>query len=170
MTKVLACVCVAAAAAALSACNDNNNPAAPNPSPSPTATPSPTGCTQTSLASVTPTLSWNVLNSTAFTTTQDARIDITVDWQNASTNVGAYVVQAGTCTQQNFNSQKCSFLLGSGDDKPHKLSGNLPAGSYELLLNNFGSGKRGGTSAETATVQVTQSVGCAASPSPSPAP
>jgi hypothetical protein len=170
MTKALACVCLATAVAALTACNNDNNPAAPNPSPSPSpsATPSPTGCTQTTLASASPALSWNVLNPTAFTTTQDARVDITVDWQNASTNVGAFVVQAGTCTQQRFNNQNCTFLLSSGDDKPHVMSANLPAGSYELLLNDFGAGggSRGAGSSETASVQIVQSTGCTASPNP----
>jgi hypothetical protein len=150
--------------------SDDESTAAPNPSPSPSpsATPSPTGCTQTNLASASPALSWNVLSSTAFTTTQDARVDITVDWQNANANVGAYVVQAGTCTQQRFNNRNCSFLLASGDDKPHVMSANLPAGSYELLLNDFGAGggSRAGDSSETASVQIVQSTGCTASPNP----
>ncbi len=169
MTKALVFACLAAPMALLVGCNDNTTtPTAANPSPSPSASPSPTGCTQTTLVTATPMLSWNVLNSTAFTTTQAGTVDITVDWQNASTNVGAFVVQAGTCTQQNFNKSKCTFVLASGNDKPHKMSASLPAGSFELLLNDFGGGTRGtgASSSETATVQIVQSSGCTASPNP----
>ncbi len=169
MSRGLPCVCAAAAVAALVSCNDDNNaPTSPNPSPSPTATPSPTGCTQTTLASANPTLAWNVLSSTAFSSTQAGTVDITVDWQNANFNVGAWVVEAGTCSAERFNKGDCNFLAASGSDKPHKLSASLPAGSYELLLNNFGSGTRGGTTPETATVQIVLSTGCTPSPTPTP--
>ena len=63
----------------------------------------------TTLATASPALSWNVLNSTAFTTTQSGQVDITVDWHNAEANVGAFVVQAGSCTAEHFKKSSCSF-------------------------------------------------------------
>ncbi len=159
MSKVLASLCLAAAAAALAACNDNNTPtAATSPSPAPNPTASPTGCTQTTLATATRSLTRDVLDSTPFTVTQSGPVQITVDWQNAQTNVGAFIVQAGSCTAQRFNKSNCSFAAQSGNDKPHKMSINLTPGSYELLLDDFGGVKN--ASSETATVQIVQSTGC----------
>ncbi len=162
MSKILASLCLATAAIALAACNDSNTPtAASSPTPAPNPTSSPTGCTQTTLATATRSLTRDTLDSTPFTVTQAGRVDITVDWQNAQANVGAFVVQAGSCTAQRFNRSNCSFAMQSGNDKPHKMSVNLAAGSYELLLDDFGAG--GGVknaSSETATAQIVQSTGC----------
>ncbi len=162
MSKILASLCVAAAAIALGACNDSNTPtAASSPTPAPNPTASPTGCTQTTLVTATRPLTRDVLDSTPFTVTQSGPIQVTVDWQNAQTNVGAFIVQAGSCTAQRFNKSNCSFAAQSGNDKPHKFSVNLTPGSYELLLDDFGAG--GGVrnaSSETATVQVVESSGC----------
>jgi hypothetical protein len=163
MTRVLASLCLAAAAASLVACggDDNGPTASSSPSPTPTPTPASTGCTQTTLATATRALTWNILDTTPFTTTQAGRVDVTVDWRDAGSNVGAYVVEAGTCTAQRFNNGNCSFLVSSGGDKPHQLSANLPAGAYELLLQNFGGGR---SSSETATAQIVESTGdCPAS-------
>lgn len=44
------------------------------------------------------------------------------------------------------------------------MSVDLPAGSYELLLDNFGTGSPARNGSETATVQVVESTGtCSAS-------
>jgi hypothetical protein len=154
VSKVLAPVCLAAVVA-LAGCNDDNaNPAAPA-TPTPAPNPSPSACADTTLATATKPLSRNVLDSTAFTTTAAGHVDITVDWTNAQSNLGAFVVESGSCSQQRFNKGDCTFLIQSGEDKPHKLGIDLPAGSYELLLNYFGSGTRR-SSSETATVQVVQ--------------
>ncbi len=122
---------------------------------------SPPGCTQTTLATATRSLTRDVLDSTPFTVTQSGRIDITVDWHNAEANVGAFVVQAGSCTAEHFK-RSSSFVAQSGNDKPHKMTVNLTAGSYELLLDDFGvgSGVVRNASSETATVQVVESSGC----------
>jgi hypothetical protein len=159
MSRLLASLCLATAVVALGSCNDDDTPtAASTPTPAPNPSPSPSGCTQTTLATETLTLDRNALDATPFTTTAAARVDITVDWQNADSNVGAFVAEAGACTPQRFNNQACPFLLQSGDDKPHVLSADLPAGSYDLLLNYFGGGPRGSNS-ETATVEIVQSTG-----------
>ena len=163
MKKALALVCLAAAVAALAACNDNNSSptAASSPTPAPNPSPSPGGCTQTTLATATRPLTRDVLDSTAFTTTQAGPVTVTVDWTNQQANVGAFIVQAGTCTAQRFNRSNCSFLAESGNDKPHKIQVSLPAGSYELLLDDFGAGGGvKGASSETATVRIVQSTGC----------
>ncbi len=122
------------------------------------------GFTQTTLATTTRSISRDVLDSTPFTTTSSGRVDITVDWKNDQANVGAFLVQAGTCTAQRFNRTNCTFLAESGIDKPHRMSASLPAGSYQLLLDYFGAGAMAkNASAETATVQIVQSTGCPAS-------
>jgi hypothetical protein len=153
VSKVLAPLCLAAVA--LAGCNGNNSTPTSPATPTPAPNPSPTACAATTLATATKPLSWNVLDSTAFTTTTAGHVDITVDWTNAQSNVGAFLVESGSCTQQRFNKGDCTYLIQSGEDKPHKLGVDLPAGSYELLLNYFGSGTRG-SSSETATVQVVQ--------------
>ncbi len=165
--RSLAFACLAAAAV-LSGCNDDNN-GITNPGgtggTSATPTPSP-GCTQTTVASATRTVGRNVLDSVPFSTSGAGRLDITVDWRDAAANVGAFLVAAGSCSQTQFNNQACSVLVDSGGDKPHWMSANVPAGSYEVLINNFG-----GTPAnvlQPVTVQVVLSVGCPAPPAPAP--
>jgi len=155
MSKLLAPVCLAAAALALG-CNDNNSTPTAASSPTPAPNPSPAACTGTTPATATRPLTRNGLDSTPFTTTAAGHVDITVDWQDPDANVGAFVVQADSCTPQRFNKEGCSFLIQSGGDKPHKMGVDLPAGSYELLLDYFGGGAKG-SSSETATVQVVQS-------------
>jgi len=164
MSKLLASLCLAAATLALGSCDDDDTPtAASTPTPAPNPSPTPVGCTQTTLATETRTLARNDLVSTPFATTEAGRVDVTVDWQDAESNVGAFIVEAGTCTPQRFNREGCPFLLQSGDDKPHTMSADLPAGSYELLLDYFGGGA-GASSSETATLEIVQSTGsCAAS-------
>ncbi len=153
------------ASALLAACSDDNSNQVTNPTTatgtSTTATTTPSTCTQTTLTSSQVTADRNVLTSVAFTTSTAGRVDVTVDWTNADLNVGAFLVNGGTCTQQNWNAQKCSFLVQSGSDKPHKLSASLPAGNYELLINNFGGtrGTRTATTSETVSAQVVLSAG-----------
>jgi hypothetical protein len=129
-----------------------------------------TGCTQTTVAErAQADLGRNAWDPLAFTTTTDGRVDITVDWTNQNANVGAFLVSGGSCSQAQFQGNQCSFILASGDDRPHQMSARIPAGSYELVLQNFGGTPQ---SAEPVSATVVLSVGesCPAFPAPSPAP
>lgn len=132
------------------------------------------GCTQTSVATRDQAaLDRNGWESVPFTTSTDGRVDITVSWQNSNANIGAFLVNSGSCSQAQFQAQACTFILASGEDQPHQMSGRVAAGSYELLLQNFG-----GTSASaepvSATIVLSAGESCpdfpSASPSPSPSP
>jgi hypothetical protein len=68
------------------------------------------------------------------------RLDITVDWTNASSDIGVYLVPANTCTLEEFNARSCNFLVLSDPSrvKPRKISTpNFNAGNYRWLLANY---------------------------------
>jgi len=69
------------------------------------------------------------------------RLDVVVDWTFAQTPLGIYVFQ-GTCNLDQFAARTCNFLLASepSQAKPRLASvSNAPAGTYTLLIANFGS-------------------------------
>jgi len=129
-----------------------------------------TGCTQTTLSEGGEVaLDRGALQSLPFTTATDGRLDVTVSWRNSTANIGAFVVSGGSCSEAQFQGQQCSFILGSGNDNPHQMSGRVPAGSYELLVQNFG---RTTAQSEPVSAKVVLSAGegCPEFPAPAPTP
>lgn len=76
-----------------------------------------------------------------FSVPDSGRLDVTVDWTNASSPIGFYLTPANTCTLDEFNARSCNFLVRSEPSavKPRKLStANFNAGNYRWLIANFG--------------------------------
>ena len=67
------------------------------------------------------------------------RLEIIVDWTFASNNVDVYLAEDGACTGRFFPEQ-CSFVNSAGSlAKPERIqASNLTAGSYDLLIINWG--------------------------------
>jgi hypothetical protein len=78
-----------------------------------------------------------------FSVPDTGRLDVTVDWTNASSPVGFYLVPANTCTTiAEFNGRTCNFIMRSEPPgaKPRRISQpNLAAGNYRWLIANFAS-------------------------------
>jgi hypothetical protein len=82
----------------------------------------------------------NTLGFHDFSVADSGRLDTTVDWTNASSTIGVYVVPANTCTLDEFNARSCNFLARSEPStvKPRKIStANVAAGNYRWLVGNF---------------------------------
>jgi hypothetical protein len=124
--------------AALAACGGSNGPTGMGIVPTPTPTP----CSQAVIASNNgPVLSKYVVLD-PFSVASTGRLDVTVDWTVSSSLIGVYVVPANNCaTIEQFNARSCNFLVRSDSGpKPRKISTpGFAAGSYDLLLANFGS-------------------------------
>jgi len=74
-----------------------------------------------------------------FSLPDSGRLDITVDWTNASSPIGVYLVPVNTCTLAEFNARTCTFLVRSEPPgtKPRKISTpNFSAGNYRWILAN----------------------------------
>lgn len=97
-----------------------------------------------------------------FSVPDGGRLDMTLDWTNASSSMGLYLVPANTCTTiEEFNARSCNFLVRSEPPgpKPRKVStANFQAGNYRMLIANFSEAD------ESAALQVVLSKGanCAA--------
>jgi hypothetical protein len=169
MKRFVLAACVAAAMVAGGCGDDDDNGGVTTPPTTGGETGggggTPSGCTQTTLSDAGETsLGRHAWSSTAFTTATDGRLDITVSRQSADANVGAFVVRGGSCTQAQFQGNQCSFILASsGDDNPEQISGRVPAGNYELLLQNFGGGN-GQSEPVTAKVVLSAGTDCPAFP------
>jgi hypothetical protein len=76
-----------------------------------------------------------------FSVPDSGRLDVTLDWTFASSQIGFYVVPANTCTTiEEFNARSCNFLIRSEPSatKPRKISTpNFTAGNYRWLIANF---------------------------------
>jgi hypothetical protein len=173
MKRSLLAVCLAATMIAGACGDDDDNGGVTNPG---TGTDTGTGsggsgttsCTQTTVSQrAEADLGRGAWEPLSFTTSTEGRLDVTVSWRSPEANVGAFLVNAGSCSETQFRANQCSFLLASGDDNPHRMSARFPAGGYELLVQNFG-----GTSAPSepvsATVVLSAGADCPAFPSPSP--
>lgn len=127
---------VVLALAGLSACGGGGG--SPTSS-SVVATPQP--CTQTTVFQGQGSLTASTIDQEPFTTTTAGRLDVTVDWTFATSDIGVYVVPANSCALAQFNTRTCNFLIRSESGaKPRKVSmANLSPGSYDLLLANFAS-------------------------------
>ena len=106
--------------------------------------------------------SWDpsTLGFNDFSLPEAGRLDITVDWTNAPSKIGVYVVPVNTCTLDEFNARSCNFLVRSepSNMKPRKISTpNFAAGNYRWLIANFSD------NTESISLQVVLSKGsCAA--------
>jgi len=126
----------------LGACHDdktncNSTPTAPGCTPPPTTQPA---CTQSVVASGTGTVEASTFVFHDFSVPDSGRLDTTVDWTNASSNIGVFVVPASTCALDEFNARSCNFLVRSEPSsvKPRKISTpNFAAGNYRWLIANF---------------------------------
>ena len=67
-----------------------------------------------------------------FSVPDSGRLDVTMDWTNAASLMGFYLVPANTCTVDEFNARSCNFVMRSEPSsvKPRKVSqANLTVGN-----------------------------------------
>jgi hypothetical protein len=124
--------------------------------PTPVASNTPRPCTHNVLAQGQGPLPGESLGAVAFTTLAAGRIDVTVDWTDAASAIGVYVVQVAIgCDLQELSEGACTFVLESNPSsvKPRKVSVSAPVGSYELLIANFSPND------ESVAVQIVLSLG-----------
>ena len=97
-----------------------------------------------------------------FSVPDSGRLDVTLDWTNASSEIGFYVVPVHTCmTIEEFNARSCNFLVRSepSTTKPRKISTpSFSAGNYSFLLANYSDRD------ESASLQMVLSKGTACAP------
>jgi hypothetical protein len=146
----------------MGACNDGGItepcPAGTTGSP-PNCTPTPTPCTQTSALQDSGGIPARTIVYDDFSVPDSGRLDVTMDWTNASSQMGFYLVPANTCTLAEFNARSCNFLIRSETGaKPRKISTpSFAAGNYRWMIANFSQDQ------ESASLQVILSKGaCAA--------
>ena len=76
-----------------------------------------------------------------FSVPDGGRLDVTLDWTNAASPIGFYLVPANTCTTAaDFNARNCSFLIRyePSSAKPIKISkSSFSAGNYRWLIANY---------------------------------
>ena len=76
-----------------------------------------------------------------FSVPDSGRLDVTLDWIYAASEIGFYLVPVNTCTTiEQFNARSCNFLLRSepSTTKPRKVSTpNFTAGNYRWLVANY---------------------------------
>ena len=82
-----------ALAASLAACGGGSTP-----SPGPTPAPTPTPCSQTSLVQESGGIPGQTLVYDDFSVPDSGRLDVTMDWTYATSQLGFYLVPANTCT------------------------------------------------------------------------
>jgi hypothetical protein len=108
------------------------------PSSVPTPAPTPVPCSQSVLIQVNGAVPQRSLGRVAFSATSSGRLDITVDWTFAASQIGIYLVTASSCPIDSFNAGTCTLLTRSETTvKPRKISVNASPGNYELLVANF---------------------------------
>lgn len=98
-------------------------------------------CTTTNVTQDSGKLPSGMVAYNDFSVPDTGRLDVTLDWTFASSNIGFYVVPANTCgTIEEFNARSCTFLVRSepSSTKPRKISTpNFAAGNYRWLIGNF---------------------------------
>lgn len=100
-------------------------------------------CTQTAVYTNSGGVPSQVLIFDDFPVTDTGRLDLTMDWTNASSLMGLYLVPAGTCTLSEFNARTCTFLVRSDPPgpKPRRVSvANIAAGNYRFMVANYSAG------------------------------
>ena len=138
--RVLAGVVGSALALSLAGCGGSND--GPTAAPTPVPTPTPTLCTQTNVAQDAGGIPGRTLVYDDFSVPDSGRLDVTMDWTNASSQVGFYLVPVNTCTLEEFNANTCTFLIESETMvKPRKIStANFAAGNYRWMVANYSEG------------------------------
>ncbi len=133
-TRAVPCLAGMALAASLAACSSD-----PNPVVQSTPAPTPTPCTQTSLVQESGGIPGQTLVYDDFSVPDSGRLDVTMDWTVATSQVGLYLVPANTCTLEEFNARTCNFLIRSETTtKPRKISTpNFAAGNYRWMVGNY---------------------------------
>ncbi len=97
-------------------------------------------CTQTKAYGDSGKIPANTLAYDDFSVLDTGRLDVTLDWTFASSDIGFYLVPANTCTVGEFNARSCNFLVRSEPStaKPRKVSTpNFAAGNYRWLIANY---------------------------------
>ena len=127
----------------LNACHEKKDDCTTNPS-GPTcikSSPPPPACTQSVVAQGSDSWGPSEIGFNDFSVPDGGRLDITVDWTNAPSHIGVYVVPVNTCTTlDEFNARSCNFLVRSEPStvKPRKISTpSFAAGNYRWLIANF---------------------------------
>jgi hypothetical protein len=126
----------AALAASLAACGGGSS----SPPTTPTPAPTPTPCTQTPIVQDSGQIPGQTLVYEDFSVPDSGRLDVTLDWTFATSEIGFYLVPANTCTTADeFNAGTCNFLIRSETTtKPRKISTpNFNAGNYRWMVANF---------------------------------
>ncbi len=116
------------------------NPAGPGCTTTTTTMPPVQACTQTVVESGTGAVEASSLYYNDFSVTDSGRLDTIIDWTNASSKIGVYLVPVNSCTLDQFNARSCTFLMRSEPSsiKPRKVStANFAAGNYRWLIANF---------------------------------
>jgi hypothetical protein len=131
---VIAYLAACVLAISLTACGGSGEKIV-NPTPAPTATP----CTQTTLIQDSGGIPGTALVYDDFSVPDSGRLDVTMDWTNAASQLGFYLVLANTCTLDEFNAGSCNFLIRSETTvKPRKIStANFSAGNYRWMIGNY---------------------------------
>jgi hypothetical protein len=99
-------------------------------------------CTQTSVYQDSGGIPGETILYDDFSVPDSGRLDVTLDWTNASSPMGFYLVPANTCTLDEFNARSCNFLIRSepSTTKPRKISTpNFNAGNYRWMIANYSS-------------------------------
>lgn len=153
-------VAAAALALTLGACGGDGGTVATCPAGQvgtpPNCSVPPPPCTQTAVVTESGPVPARTLVFDDFPLTESGRLDMTLDWTNASSPMGVYLVAAGTCELDQFNQRTCNFLVQSEPSatKPKRVSANnLPAGNYRWMVGNFA------TADESAALQIVLSRG-----------
>ena len=128
----------------LGGCSSSGNDCGKNPAGpgcvTTTTLPPVQACTQTVVESGTGSVSASSLYYNDFSVSDTGRLDTTIDWTNASSKIGIYLVPVNSCTLDQFNARSCTFLMRSEPSsiKPRKVSTtNFAAGNYRWLIANF---------------------------------
>lgn len=120
----------------------------------PTPVPTPTPCTQSTILQTSGIVESLTLVYDDFSVPESGRLDITMDWTNASSLMGLYLVPANSCTLAEFNARTCNFFVRSETTtKPRKISYTATAGNYRYIVGNFSD------DLESATLQIVLSKG-----------
>jgi len=125
-------------------------------------------CKQSTVSTDSGGIDAKTLVYTDFSVPEKGRLDMSLDWTNASSPMGLYLVPANTCSLDEFNKRTCNFVVQSEPpgSKPRRVSApNLAAGNYRWIIGNFSDAQ------ESVSIQIVLSTGdgCPAFGSAAPA-
>lgn len=152
-SRTLATLALVAIAASPWGCGGSSSPSTPTPV---AAVPTPTPCAQSVLFQGTGEMPAGTLLNFPVSTSVAARLDVNGDWTFTTNPVGLYIIQ-GACSLDQFNARSCTFLLRlEPGAKPLKGSASVSAGSYTVLMANYGA------RSDSGALQIVQSIGSCA--------